>query len=111
MYGIKSSTLTLGDRYRIHIPKIKLSSNPGVPAYMRVSLMEETPGMLNYYVESYRWENIIFTTQATAGNFINLVNAANKPHVSEINSQTQYDWTFTTTISDPIITIYDVLGQ
>lgn len=60
-YGFETLEVDLGEKVVFEVPSIKLRANSvGKTAKIRVSLMEETPGMIDPQVELY-FKEVTFT--------------------------------------------------
>jgi hypothetical protein len=109
MYGFQS-TLLNSDQLILELPGLKISTGgSGTAASIRFSILEETPAMLEPYVELYYSNLTVFTTLVSSSVPLTVHTISpNPPSPDTINAMGAYtfNWNIGTT-ADSIVYIFD----
>lgn len=102
MYGFPSN-LCQGCQYRFEFPRILIGASTNVQSNIRFSILEETPAMLNPYIELYYQPFTLFTTTTQTFTSYTAITMGTLSNAS-INAMSQYTFTWNTaTAADAII--------
>ena len=106
VYGFPSN-LWQGNSYRFEFPRILIGASTNVQTSIRFSILEETPAMLQPYIELYYEPFTLFTTTSQSLSTDTAITMGTLSNAS-INAMSQYTFTWNTvTAADAIIYEFD----